>query len=542
MQLKVDETHRSIYRYFKNKANSLEGEPTPLLKKYRQDQQRYARREFQKSSVSQLYESIDSSDIIYLGDFHTFDQSTRNLERIIRILAKSDYQFAIGVEFIHINHQFYIDSYLKGAITELEFLESINYKNSWRFPWTFYKIFFDLAKDHNISILALNTKGNLEQRDKKAAKKIATYHRENPEQKLLILFGELHIVPNKLPQKVFDFANKGVVQTIIHQNTDEVYWKLVETNKLRSDQIVKYNMREFVLVNSPPWLKYESQIYWYEHLADDPEFDIHEYIIETGTLKFSDNIFDNFAYFCHEINNTLNLDIPIGEVEDFRIFDQQSLKRVKNTISKLKSKKAIGFYNKLLEHGKTFKLPCKKAYYCSSYSINRISYLAGIHIHQSKLKIPEKEIVGFFNKIDRTNLFVYLVHNYISAYFCSKLFNPYRKCNMYKDFQYMARHNKQVKKTDKMVFKACLKLCNKRVNVNEELKGLNLYQLHKASRKVSHMLADIIFDYFFAANRIEYKDVYRLVASDDYSNENYQSLLNEIGNLVEIKKLKKREF
>lgn len=542
MQLRVDETHWNIYRYFKNKANSLEGEPSKLLKKYRTDQQRYARREFESSTINQLYQSIDTSDIIYLGDFHTFDQSTRNLERIIRILAKNDYQFAIGVEFIHINHQFFIDSFLRGAITELEFLESINYKNSWRFPWTYYKIFFEIAKKHNIPIIALNTKGNLNQRDNQAAKTITRYHKENPDHKLLILFGELHIVPNKLPQKVFDLNKKNVVQTIIHQNTDEVYWQLVKRGKLRSDQIVKYNLREFVLVNSPPWLKYESQIYWYEHLADDPNFDIHEYIIETGTLKFSDNIVDNFAYFCHEINNTLDLDIAIGELEDFRIFDQQNLKRVKTTISKVKSKKAQSFYKKLIEHGKTFKLPGKKAYYCSSYSVNRISYLAGIHIYQAKLKVPDKEILEFFNKRDRTGLFVYLIHNYISAYFCSKLFNPYRKCNMYKDFQYMSRANRNIKKSDQQVFKACKKLCNKKVIINDELKGLDIYQLHKTARKVSHMLADIIFDYFFATKRPEYKEVFHLVVTDDYSNENYLSILNEIGKLVSIKSLKKREF
>lgn len=542
MQINVDDTHWSIYRYFKNKANSLEGEPNALLKRYRTDQKRYARRKFKNSTINQLYKSINSSDIIYLGDFHTFDQSTRNLERIIRILAKSEYQFTIGVEFIHTTHQVFIDAFLKGSITELEFLESINYKDSWRFPWTFYKIFFDIARKHNISIIALNTKGSLEHRDRAAAKTIANYNKENPEHKLLILFGELHIVPNKLPQRVFDLSDKSVVQTIIHQNTDEVYWKLVREKKLKPDLIVQYNMREFVLINSPPWLKYESQIYWYEHLADDPEFDIHEYIIETGTLKFSDNIFDNFAYFCHEITNTLELDIPIHEIEDFRIYDQQSLKKVKAAIANTKSKKAINFYNMLIEHGKTFKLPGKKSYYCSSYSINRISYLAGIHIYQASLKIPEKEVIELFSKRNRTGLFVYLVHNYISAYFCSKLFNPYRKCNMYKDFQFMARKNKTLKSCDREVFETCIKLCNKRVLVNDELKGLSLYQLHKTARKISHMIADIIFDYFFAAKRKEYEQVIQLVLNDDYSNENFVDLINEIGKFVEIKKLKKREF
>ena len=67
------------------------------------------------------------------------------------------------------------------------------------------------------------------------------------------------------------------------------------------DKVLKFNKREYILLTSAPWLKYESQIYWYEHLSEDPEFDIHEYIIENGALNFSENVPENFYFLCQHL-------------------------------------------------------------------------------------------------------------------------------------------------------------------------------------------------------------------------------------------------
>ena len=71
-----------------------------------------------------------------------------------------------------------INSFIKGQITEKEFLEAINYRESWRFPWVHYSELFTLAKEQNISIVGLNSEGTLERRDEHAAKIISkTIHK-----------------------------------------------------------------------------------------------------------------------------------------------------------------------------------------------------------------------------------------------------------------------------------------------------------------------------------------------------------------------------
>ena len=127
-----------------------------------------------------------------------------------------------------------IESFLKGHLTEKEFLESINYKESWRFPWTHYSELFNLAKEHNLNIYGLNSEGTLEERDEHASKIIAKVIKKNNGSKFLTLFGELHIIPDKLPKKVKINTSNKFTDLIIHQNLDQIYWRQLE--KIRSQE------------------------------------------------------------------------------------------------------------------------------------------------------------------------------------------------------------------------------------------------------------------------------------------------------------------
>ena len=148
--------------------------------------------------------------------------------RLLRNLVKTkSKKLALGVEFVHIEFQNAINQYLDNLITEYEFLEAINYHESWRFPWNHYRFFFQMAKKNNLKVIALNSSGTLEERDIVAADIISDFHSENLETTLLVLFGELHIVPDKLPNLVKERI-EGIHSTIIHQNLDEVYWKSME--------------------------------------------------------------------------------------------------------------------------------------------------------------------------------------------------------------------------------------------------------------------------------------------------------------------------
>ena len=260
----------------------MEGNISSELRSYRSAQKRYAKRKFNYSNLDELIKNISQSQVVYLGDFHTFDQSSRNLKRLILHLLEEKQTFSLGVELIHTKHQQFIDAFLDHHITEKEFLEMVEYDESWKFPWKYYAPFFETAKKNRLRVLALNSYGNLSERDSHAASIISDHLKKNPDERLLILFGELHLLPNKLPQKVKKPMKSfpRFRQTIIHQNIDDVFWSKHYENEGSIEQIIKFNEDEFSLQTSPPWIKYESMIHWYESVYDDPEFFIHDYVID----------------------------------------------------------------------------------------------------------------------------------------------------------------------------------------------------------------------------------------------------------------------
>ncbi len=541
MQESLINVHRNIYKYLKDKVTTLEGKKSKELIQYQKDQHKLSLKKFKNASIAMLKSSIDDSDIIYLGDFHTFDQSSRNFSRIMRIIENSKREFAIGLELVNKDHQVFIDYFLKGHITELEFLESINYSESWRFPWTFYRSIFELAKKSGIPLIALNTKGGLKKRDKEAAKIIKNYHLKNPEKKILVLFGEYHIVKNKLPKQVEDFLKKDVIQTIIHQNLDEVYWKLAKVEKNVKDKILRFNTREFVIITSAPWLKYESQIYWYEHLSEDPDFDIHEYLIENGALNFSENVPENFLFIAEHLNETLKFKISKSDLEDFHLYDHIKMSQVDRSISKIKNSRIENLYYSLIKRSRSFLILNTGRYFCPNYSINRISYLAGIHCFQTKLKNLGYKTSHVLIKGKRDQIFVYFFFQCIMAYFCSKLINPYRKCNMFKDYQIQIK-SRSTKESKKKLYRVGLNLLRKNEEVLSELKGIRLLGIYNLARMQGHMVGDILFDHFFIKSNLLFNDLLKIMLSGSFSEECFHQFMDIVRAEVDLIETKKRIF
>ncbi len=540
MKDSITDVQKNIYNYLKSKAQSLEGPKSQEFTKYQRDQNKLNSRRFYQSNINELSSSIDDSEVIYLGDFHTFDQSSRNLKRIIDIIKSKKHNFAIGLELVHIAHQSFIDYFLAGHITELEFLESINYKESWRFPWTYYKTFFQIAKKNNIPIIALNTEGGLKKRDKKAAKVIANFHKSAPERKLLILFGEYHIVKDKLPQEVSKCLEKNVIQTIIHQNLDDIYWKTSKGSRPLVDKVVKFNKREYILLTSAPWLKYESQIYWYEHLSEDPEFDIHEYVIENGALNFSENVPENFHFLTEHINKTLKLKITTSQLEEFTLYDHIRLDQVQKSFKKANHSRVKNFYISLVKRGRSFKLYGDTKYFCPNYSINRLSYLAGIHCYVARK--GDKTIERYLDQNNRVEVFLYYFEQCLMAYFCSKLINPYRKCDMYLDYKKHIRA-KKLKKIKKTLYRTGLSILdNEEIDLEKQIKGIRLLGIYNLARMLGHMIGDIFFDTLFLHDESSFQELLKKIVNEDVSEIKFRQIVSEIAYKNDYQLTSKRVF
>lgn len=534
MKIDVLNARKKIFEYFKAKASSYEGKSSKELKLYRKDQTTYAERPFAPSTEVELLNSVLNSDVVYIGDYHTFEQNVRGVLRIMRKLHQGDVPYILAVEMIDAKFQNVIDAYHTGFLTDLEFLDAVTYHESWRFPWTHYKLLFDEARKHLSNIYGLNTSGNLIARDKFAAKKIDELMQKYPQHKIIVFYGEYHICENKIPKLLEDRLHKKVPATIIHQNLDEVYWKLIEDSD--KQKIVKFNDHEFCINASPPWIKYDSMVYWYENLSEDPEFDIHEYIIEKGIKIFGEDAQDNFFQVVSEMTSTLKISLDEDALQDVNIYDYTSIDYVEEKILEFGTKPLIKFFYSLLHTGQSFRLPNGPYFYCSSYSMNRLSYLAGIHIyHAINSTNLDPEVI--FSKSDTCTKFSYFCFEHMYAYFFSKIINPHRKCDMYIDIK-----NKidLVTKSEKDVLNRVLEILDGKCP-NDSLKGMRLKSLYDISLYVGHILgeylySDLIESPFYNDQGIE--DFLKVLPS----TENFRSVREKILNNKEYQSHIKRFF
>ncbi|MCO4754327.1 MAG: ChaN family lipoprotein [Bacteriovoracaceae bacterium] len=484
MKKQLNDLRRNIYRNLKQKAYSLEGLVSDELMAYRKDQVSFSKRPFHSSDIEQLKQSVLSSNVVYLGDFHTFDQNIRNVLRVLKVAANENKKCLIALEMVDAKYQYCVDAYMEGHLTELEFLESVHYHDSWRFPWTHYKLIFELAKEHKAQIMAINTVGDLTTRDEFAANILAQTLESSPDTHILVVYGELHISPTKIPARVLK-KRPGTVQTIVHQNLDEVYWTLKEENS--NETIVAFNDREFCINSAPPWVKYESMIYWYENLDSDPDFDIHEYIIEKGKKIFSDDTQENFLAISMEMISAVNVDLTEEVLENFNLHDHTGLEFIEEKIENLKDNTLIEFFQELIADGQSFRLPQDTVFYCSSYSMNRISYLAGVHILHSYLSVHDKSPTQeVLNKNPQALLSLFILES-MYAFFFSKIMNPHRKCEMYWNLKHNAPGS-----INKHEHKLALDILDGEP-LEEIVSGQPVIDLHKAGQSAGHIFGEYLY-------------------------------------------------
>ncbi len=535
---------KNLYNYMKKKAHSYETHVSANLKRYSLNQIKSSRRAFKVSNTKALEKMIKHSNIIYLGDFHTFDQNSKNVIRIIETLIEENTNLFLGVEFVTIDKQYAIDNYLNNNISEIEFLEEINYRESWKFPWCHYKIFFNIAKENNYKIIALNTEGDLTSRDLKAAEIIVNTITENEKSKMLILFGELHIVKNKLPKHVSKLIkkkkiNQSINDLIIHQNLDAVYWKMVQ-NKIKS-RIIRFNKNEFSLQSSPPWIKYESLIYWYENMLDDPDFDIHDYCIDNNIKNLNNNIHDNFIFICKKIMKSLHITIPDSDLEDFNLYGHKKLNFIIKKLDDMPKKHITSFYKYLVENGKTFKIPFSNRYYCSNYSINKLSFLAGNHIYHILSLKQEQSYEAVLLHGTQVNKFLFFLWQCKISFFGSKIINPYHKCDHYLNMKEKVKKYTNLSTTKKNNIQLAIDILERKKNLQTLLKGKTLRNLYFSAKYVGNFIADVYFDDYFVKRR-DSNLLTTTIIENDRNAKKFKFILDTIIPKATLKTKKKKIF
>ncbi|MFH1652779.1 MAG: ChaN family lipoprotein [Pseudomonadota bacterium] len=373
------------------------------------------------TTIDKMVKAVLKSDIIYVGDYHTCNQSQRSFLRIIKETVKVTECFSVGLELIHAKHQATLDKFMSSKISEKTFLNRIQLQEHWVYDlWDNFKPLFDFCRYHRIKIYAIDAAppgSTVRERDKAFAKIIADVWKANPDKKMFVFIGDLHISPQHLPRdvrsRIHNGSSKGDFRDLIlYQSSEKIYWKLAEKGLFEKTEVVKLDDKSYCRMHTPPIVFQRSYLNWLEH--------------DEGEIDFAD-VRHEFVEIVDRICKFMRIDVDEVHLDKLEIFTSGDL-------GFLKRMKDLGFTPRDIEQVKKQILSSESYYiakanivYLANLSINHAAEEAS-HFVKSICSGPEKP-----RQIDDA-FYANILHEAI-GFFGSKIINSKRKSFHLRDFK-----------------------------------------------------------------------------------------------------------
>jgi hypothetical protein len=203
-----------------------------------------------------------SSDIVYFGDYHPLDESQEWVLKLMRFFADAGRRVVLALELLYVHQQEFLDRWMKGSISEAEFLEAIDYRSEWGFSWESFRRIFELAKDPFIPIFGIDSEPRdnltfIRMRDRMIARRIRTIRGFFPEHLILVMIGESHLASNHLPGLVRKSIRKPFRELVIVQNVDSIFWRM-RRRGVGDAEAVMIDPGRYCIFTASPVQKYQS--------------------------------------------------------------------------------------------------------------------------------------------------------------------------------------------------------------------------------------------------------------------------------------------
>lgn len=300
---------RSIYASLRKEAASLLGRTPPGIRTYERTYRRELERlekDARPISMAKLVSRARDADVLLIGDYHTYGQSQRAVLRLLRELATKipPREMVLGMECISSQHQPHLDQWLRGQVSEEQFLRAVQYDEAWGFPWENYRGLFTFARDHGMEILALNRPrellpphaaipaarraGDLGARDEWAAGLVVDELLRPRARKVIAVYGEYHLSPSHLPAALREVARRNGLAApeylVLHQNRDELFWKLAAKGLEQQASLIALAGNHLCVFSGTPWTKLQSLVNWIRgdlaRFVDEDEGDAEEEFLQ----------------------------------------------------------------------------------------------------------------------------------------------------------------------------------------------------------------------------------------------------------------------
>lgn len=267
--------HKTLYERAYAEAHSLVAGTSRTILAYSDKFESSLPDHIEKSTQLEVLEAMHASKFLLYGDFHALKQSQRGLLRLLRAYSQRyrNAPIVLALEMFKQKDQGTLDSYVNGEINDAELLVATNYNRDWGFPWPNFKAIIEFAASRGVPIIGINSenagKDSLPVRDRFASEILLDAAEEYPDHLIVCLIGEYHLADSHLPKAIKREALRRGTSgeasiTRVLTNVDRYYFQLQDDSPIQNTRFLKAKSDLFCIMNSPPWMKWQSYSIWEE--------------------------------------------------------------------------------------------------------------------------------------------------------------------------------------------------------------------------------------------------------------------------------------
>ncbi len=413
---------KELFRQMQSQVHRRLGEEKGELRKYRHEYENEFDKKWEPVAKKDFLASVLNSKILLLADFHALHQSQKAHLRILKEFPK-DRKLILLLECFQDSDQEHLDNFLRGQISEKEFLKMTHWHQRWGFPWDHYRSVLRWAHHRRVLVCGINRdvkgrgRASLRSRDVFAAQKITEMAMNNTESTVVVIYGDLHLAKSHIPALLDKKLGKSFRQSVcrVFQNSEKIYFQLLRKEIEQNVDVVKLGPQTFCLMSVPPWVKWQNYLMYleakYDPLLEEDQDDALDYT-------------DHVGQFVKIIAEELGLKVDFQRLSIYTAKDFSFWKKISEHFNKTQLK-WIEIY---IEEEVSFYIPELNMGYLARSTVNHAAILAMQFIHS---EISKRE----FTPVQLEKDFLQLIWIEAVSYFGSKIINHKRKADTLSDIK-----------------------------------------------------------------------------------------------------------
>jgi hypothetical protein len=364
---------QDLARYYLDKIESVTETHPNIQDHIKKHEQYFLLSPLKAITEAGLRRFLKQARILCVGDYHAFCHSQNEFLHLLELAHRGGLHPMVLLESLPDRQERQIQKFWNQTLTVQELLEEMEFKDTWGFDSLSTERILLFCKSHGVPFGGMNpthpsasptfgTPDIIRHRELQFSQTILRWVKKYPNKTLMVLMGNLHLLPNNFPQ-VWKLKSRIPIHCI-HQNIDEVFLRKLTRGPFKGRHLFQMDAHNLVIINSHPWHKHHS--YW-KSIESTLAYDISpQELLEERELNLREQCFQILG----QLMKLTRTGIP---EHPFHIYIEadQDLRDVLTRSRKLNGSQR-NFYTALFDHRLEFALQSLDLVYLPFYTSNTL--------------------------------------------------------------------------------------------------------------------------------------------------------------------------